>query len=73
MRSTIRRVRADQGGKDPHQGGLTGPVRPEKGEDAAPRHVEVHTAQHMQVPVRLLQGVHVDRRPSEGLGHHLGI
>ena len=48
--------------QDVHDRGLARPVRAEQGEDAAPRHVEVHAAQHLQVLVRLLQALHVDRR-----------
>ena len=55
------RVGLEQGGQDLHDRGLARPVRAEQGEDAAPRHVEVHAAQHMQVLVRLLQALHLDR------------
>ena len=56
------RVGPEQRGQDLHDRGLAGPVRAEQGEDAAPRHVEVHAAQHLQLLVRLLQALHVDRR-----------
>jgi len=33
-----------------------------------PRHLEVHAAQHTQLLVRLLQALHVDRRPLDPIG-----
>lgn len=39
------RVRLQQCGQDLHDRGLARPVRTEQGEDAAPRHVEIHAAQ----------------------------
>ena len=50
--------------------GLARPVRAEQGEDAAPRDVEVHAAQHLQLLVRLLQALHVDRGPLDLRGCH---
>jgi hypothetical protein len=41
----------EQGGQDLDHGGLARPVRAEQGEDAAPRHLEVHAAQHRQLLV----------------------
>ncbi|OKI46781.1 hypothetical protein A6A27_36985 [Micromonospora sp. CB01531] len=35
--------------QDTHDRGLARPVGAEQGEDAAPRHVEVHAAQHVQL------------------------
>jgi hypothetical protein len=40
-------VGLEQRGQDLHHGGLARPVGAEQGEDAPPRHVEVHAAQHM--------------------------
>jgi hypothetical protein len=57
------RVGLEQRGQDPHDRGLARPVGAEQGEDAAPRHVEVHASQHPQLLVRLRQALHVDRRP----------
>ncbi len=54
------RVGLEQRAQDVHDGGLARPVRAEQGEDAAPRHVEVHAAQHLQFLVRLLQALNVD-------------
>ena len=56
------RVGPEQGGEDLHDRGLAGAVGAEQREDAAPRHVEVHAAQHVQVLVGLLQSLHADRR-----------
>ncbi len=53
-------VGLEQRGEDLHQGGLAGAVGAEQGEDAAPRHVEVHAAQHFQVLVRLLQTLYLN-------------
>ena len=41
-------IRLQQSGKDLHDRCLAGPVRAEEGENAPPRHVKVHAAQHMQ-------------------------
>jgi hypothetical protein len=38
------RVGLEQRGQDLHHRGLARPVRAEQGEDAAPRHLDVHTA-----------------------------
>ena len=54
-------VRLEQRGQDLHHRGLAGAVGTEQGEDAAPRDVELDAAQHVQLVIRLLQGVHVDR------------
>ena len=56
------RVALEQRGQDFHDRGLARPVRAEQGEDATPLHVEVHATQHMQLLVRLLQTLHMDRR-----------
>ena len=53
-------VGLEQRGQDLHDRGLAGPVGAEQGEDAAPRHVEVHAAQHLQLLVGLLQTPDVD-------------
>ena len=42
------RVRLEQRGQDPHGRGLARPVGAEQGEDAAPRDLEVHAAQHLE-------------------------
>ena len=65
------RVGLEQRGQDLHDRGLARPVGAEQGEDAAPRHVEVHAAQHVQLLVRLLQALHVDRGPAvlSSVGH----
>ena len=55
------RVGLEQRGQDFHDRGLACAVGAEQGEDAAPRHVEVHAAQHAQLRVRLLKTLHVDR------------
>ena len=55
------RVGLEQRGQDLHDRGLAGTVGAEQGEDAAPRHVEVHAAQHAQLVVRLLQALNTDR------------
>ncbi len=62
------RVGRQQRGQDLHDRGLARPVRAEQGEDAAPRHLEVHAAQHAQLLVRLLQALHLDRRPLDLIG-----
>ncbi len=54
------RVGLEQRGQDVHDRGLARPVRAEQGENAAPRHVEVHAAQHVQLLVGLLQTLHMD-------------
>ena len=51
-------VGLEQRGQDLHDRGLACAVGAEQGEDAAPRHVEVHAAQHVQLLVRLLQALH---------------
>jgi hypothetical protein len=56
-------VGLQQGGQDRDHRGLAGPVRAEQGEDAAPRDLEVHAAQHAQLLVRLVQALYLDRRP----------
>src|SRR5512132_3418355 len=59
-------VALNSGGASPTWRGGVGycpPVGAEQREDAAPRHIEVHAAQHTQLLVRLLQALHVDRRP----------
>ena len=62
------RVGLEQRGQDVHDRGLARAVRAEQGEDAAPRHVEVHAAQNLQLPIRFLQALHVDCRPLERIG-----
>src|ERR1017187_6252031 len=42
-------------------GQATCAIGAEQGEDAAPRHVKVHAAQHAQLRVRLLKTPHLDR------------
>ena len=64
------RVGLEQCGQDLHDRGLPRPVRAEQGEDAAPRHVEVHAPQHMQLVVRLLQALHLDRGALDLMGDH---
>ena len=64
------RVGPEQGRQDPDDRGLARPVRAEQGEDAAPRHVEVDAAQDLQLLVRLLEALHVDRGPLDLLGCH---
>ena len=64
------RVGPEQRGQDPDDRGLARPVRAEQGEDAAPRHVEVDAAQDLQLLVRLLQALHVDRGPLDLRGCH---
>ena len=54
------RVGLEQRGQDIHDRGLARAVGAEQGEDAAPRHVEVHAAQHAQLLVRLLKSLHAD-------------
>ena len=51
--------------------GLARPVRAEQGEDAAPRDLEVHAAQHLQLRVRLRQAVDADRGLLGCCGCHL--
>ena len=63
------RVGLEQRGQDLHDRGLAGAVGAEQGEDAAPRHVEVHAAQHVQLLVRLLQALHADRGDRLRGGH----
>jgi predicted ATPase/DNA-binding SARP family transcriptional activator len=55
------RVGLEQRGQDFHDRGLARAVGAEQGEDAAPRHVEVHAAQRAHLLVGLLQTLHVDR------------
>ena len=55
------RVGLEQRGQDLHDRGLARAVGAEQREDAAPCHVEVHAAQHVQLLVRLLEAPHVDR------------
>jgi MFS transporter len=62
------RVGRQERGQDVHHRGLARPVRAEQGEDA-PRHLEVHAAQHAQLLVRLLQALHLDRRPPRLIGY----
>ena len=54
------RVGLEQRRQDLHDRGLARAVRAEQGEDAAPRDVEVHAAQHAQLLVRLLEPFHPD-------------
>jgi hypothetical protein len=65
-------VGLEQRGQDFHDRGLARPVGAEQGENAAPRHVEVHAAQHLQLLVGLLQTLHVDDRLN-GLWRHRDI
>ena len=60
----------EQGGQDLHDRGLARPVRAEQGEDAAPRHLEVDAAQDLQLLVRLLQALNMDRRALDMCGCH---
>ncbi len=55
------RVGLEQRGQDIHDRGLARAVRAEQGENAAPRHLEIHAAQHTQLLVGLLQSPHPDR------------
>ena len=54
-------VGLEQRRQDFHDRGLACAVGPEQGEDTAPRHIEVHAAQHVLVLVRLFKVLHVDR------------
>jgi hypothetical protein len=56
------RISPEQCGEDVHDRGLARPVRAQQGKNAAPLHVEVHAAQHVQFLVRLLEALHVDRQ-----------
>ena len=60
------RVGLEQGRQDLHERGLAGAVRAEQGEDASRLHVEVDTAQHVQVVEGLLDAAYPDR----GCGGH---
>lgn len=64
------RVGFKEHGEDPHGRGLARPVGTEQGEDVAPRHVEVHAAQHFELPVGLLETLHTNRRTGDRLGRH---
>ena len=44
------RIRLEQRGQDPHDGGLARAVRAEQGEDATPLHLEVDAAQDVERP-----------------------
>ena len=52
-------VRLEQRGQDLHDRGLACSVRAEQGEDAPGRDVEVHAAEHLQLPERLVQPRHL--------------
>jgi len=67
------RIRLEQSGKDPHDGGLAGAIRAEQGEDATPLHLEVDAAQDVDVLVRLLQALYLDRRLLDLNGGHLVV
>jgi hypothetical protein len=54
------RVRLEQRREDLHHRRLACAVRAQQGEDAAPRHVEVHATKDQQVLVRLLQTLHMN-------------
>src|SRR6202011_4936446 len=54
-------IRFEQGGEDSHDRGLAGAVGAEQREDASARHVEVHTLEHMQFLIGLLQSMDLDR------------
>jgi hypothetical protein len=54
------RIGLEQRGQDSDERGLACPVRAEQGENVATSDLEVHTAQHLQLLVRLLQPMHVD-------------
>jgi hypothetical protein len=56
-------VGRDQGGQDPHHGGLAGPVWAQQGKDAALGHSEVHVVQDDLVAVGL---THPDRLDCRG-------
>ena len=55
------RVGLEQGGEDPHRGGLAGPVGAEQAEDAARTSREVHAAEGADRPVGLLEPFDDDR------------
>ena len=48
-------IRAQKRGKDPDQGGLAGAVGAEQGEDTAGSHLELHSAQNLQVLESLVE------------------
>jgi hypothetical protein len=64
------RVGPQQRGQDLDDRGLARAVRAEQGEDAAPGHLEIYPAQHPQLPVRLLQALHLDRMTGRWRGVH---
>ena len=53
-------VRREQRRQDLHHRGLARAVGAEQSEDAPPGHVEIHSAQHVQIPVGLRQAPHAD-------------
>ncbi|GGD45664.1 hypothetical protein GCM10010915_28720 [Microbacterium faecale] len=57
-------VRADERGQDVHDGGLSRPVRAEKGEDLAAPDVEIDAVEHGVRPESLPQIPNID-----GKGH----